>query len=229
MPPSFLPLSPFLVLLLQLNHLASLNVADGARLRGGFLSCLNDCGRKLEAEDHEFGEARGKCVNGMCICMPGFHGDDCSLGFNEAYSAGGDARNPITCLALTCRENCAFGGVCVSEDTCECYDHWSKGPRGIYPGITPLLNDARPPQQPIIGKDKKTLIRVLQSLGAPLGKGDPCLERWPGVQCDLSGTFAVAIPCSCDHEIVDEMFGFSRCISARTRRERQHRAWCEVS
>ena len=164
-----------------------------ARLRGGVLPCLNECSNKLEEEDREFGKVRGECVAGVCRCNIPFYGDDCSMGYahnnvGDKRASTTDPRNPITCLPGTCSENCAFGGVCVSEDTCECRDHWGKASsKGIYPISMPPSNQARPPQQPIIAGDRSALVDALGSLGAPTGTGDPCLGRWPGVQCDLSG------------------------------------------
>ena len=164
-----------------------------ARLRGGVLPCLNECSNKLEEEDREFGKVRGECVAGVCRCNIPFYGDDCSMGYDhnnvgDKRASTTDPRNPITCLAGTCSENCAFDGVCVSEDTCECRDHWGKASsKGIYPALMPPSNQARPPQQPIIAGDRSALVDVLSSLGAPTGAGDPCLGPWPGVQCDLSG------------------------------------------
>ena len=116
------------------------------------------------------------------------HPTDCSLGWDPKHQGGGDPRNPVTCVAETCTATCSFGGVCSSTDTCSCNDHWGKNPdTSIYPAASKESKEVRPPQQPVIAGDKSVLLKVLAGLGTPPGKGDPCLERWPGIQCDLSG------------------------------------------
>lgn len=85
---------------------AFLQTRAGADLRLQTLPCMNDCGNQIDAFPGKHGRAsarRGVCVQGRCVCLPGFAGPDCSQGRPEfvpmpQHVGGQPTKDPLTGL-----------------------------------------------------------------------------------------------------------------------------------
>jgi len=79
------------------NNIKSNSDQKGNRKQNDFFSCSNDCSDK------------GYCFKGICFCIPGYIGDDCSV-----------SESPIK---KACPNDCYRNGNC-QDGICSCYSGW---------------------------------------------------------------------------------------------------------
>jgi hypothetical protein len=208
--------SPPRALLALVALLARSTIAAAGRLRrAGTLPCVNDCSASLANYSVSPAVVPGACVEGRCVCAQGFQGIDCSdfgsdFGGEDAHRSAAvppplTDDDVVTCTSDVCTSVCSFGGSCVDDTTCSCYDHWGHGKAPAISSAAAAAaadtaasrsdaggsdagggggggGSARVDRRPMTTHDRAVLQRVLHGLGfpeaIPTGGKDPCLTPW---------------------------------------------------
>lgn len=183
---------------------AVLSQGTGARLRVSTLPCVNDCSASLANFSVSPPVIPGECVEGACVCAPGFAGIDCSIAENGANAPAANVtaadESIVTCTSEVCSDTCSFGGSCVDDMTCSCNDHWGHGKASAVSSAAAAAarvtgssgtaatsergggDRARIDRKMMTNHDRLVLQRVLRALGfreeIPSGKKDPCTVPW---------------------------------------------------